>query len=56
VKLFLDEFENDPVVILQARFPNSFGVMPDEDARELRQIINEEFSREVRGRIPEIQG
>lgn len=36
---------DDPVAILRARYPDSFGIMPAEDADEMQQIIDEEFGQ-----------
>jgi predicted DNA-binding antitoxin AbrB/MazE fold protein len=45
VELIMPDSEDDAVAILKRRHPNSFGIMPAEDADELQRIINEEFGR-----------
>lgn len=45
VDLLLIESEDDPVKILKARFPRSFGGLPPEDAAEMMKAIEEEFGR-----------
>jgi predicted DNA-binding antitoxin AbrB/MazE fold protein len=41
VDLILPDSQDDPVAILKARFPNSFGCMSAEDADELQRIIGD---------------
>jgi predicted DNA-binding antitoxin AbrB/MazE fold protein len=45
VDLIMPEPQDDPVAILKARFPNSFGGLSDEDAEEMRKAIEEECER-----------
>ena len=45
VELIMAEPQDDPVAILKARFPNSFGGLSDEDAEEMRKAIEEECER-----------
>jgi len=45
VDLIVPEPQDDPVTILKARFPNSFGGLSDEDAEEMRKAIEEECER-----------
>jgi predicted DNA-binding antitoxin AbrB/MazE fold protein len=37
--------QDDPVAIMKARFPNSFGGLSDEDAEAMRKAIEEECER-----------
>lgn len=45
VDLILIEPHDDPVAILKARFPNSFGGLSREDGEEMMRIIDEECER-----------
>jgi predicted DNA-binding antitoxin AbrB/MazE fold protein len=45
VDLIVSESQDDPVAIMKARYPQSFGCMPAEDADEMLHIIDEEFGR-----------
>ena len=45
VDLIMPEPQDDPVAILKARFPNSFGGLSDKDAEEMRKAIEEECER-----------
>lgn len=45
VDLLVSEPQDDPVAVLKTRFPNSFGIMPREDADEMQRIIDEEFGK-----------
>jgi predicted DNA-binding antitoxin AbrB/MazE fold protein len=45
VELFLREPQDDPIAVLKMRFPHSFGGLPNRDAEEMMQAIDEEFGR-----------
>ncbi len=45
VHLILAEGSDDPTEIMKQRFPLSFGCLPDADAAEMRQAIEEAFER-----------
>lgn len=45
VDLMMAESQDDPVAILKARFPDSFGGFPREDGEEMMRAIDEEFER-----------
>lgn len=45
VDLTVAEPQDDPVAIMEARFPNSFGGLSDEDAEEMRKAIEEDCER-----------
>ena len=45
VDIVVPEGEEDAVAILKARFPGSFGGLPDKDAAEMMEAIEEEFER-----------
>ena len=45
VDLIMPEPLDDPVAIMKARFPNSFGGLSNEDAEEMRKGIEEECER-----------
>ena len=45
VEVVLPADGEDPVAILQLRFPGSFGTMSKEDADELQRIVDEEFGQ-----------
>lgn len=43
--LIVPDPDDDAVAILKARFPNSFGGLPDKDAQEMIKAIEEECER-----------
>lgn len=45
VDLILPEGQDDPVAIMKARYPQSFGCMLPEDADEMLRIIDQEFGK-----------
>jgi predicted DNA-binding antitoxin AbrB/MazE fold protein len=45
VDLVVHDAGSDPVAVLTARFPDSFGIMPAADADEMQRIIDEEFGQ-----------
>ena len=45
VHLIVPEPQDDPVAIMKARYPNSFGGLSDEDAEEMRKVIEEQCER-----------
>lgn len=45
VDVILPDVPADPVAHLRARFPNSFGGLPEKDASEMMAAIEEEFGR-----------
>jgi len=45
VDLIMPEPQDDPVTILKARFPNSFGGLSREEGEEMMRAIDEEFGR-----------
>ena len=45
VEILLPDGDSDPVERLRARFPESFGVITDEDADEMLRAIEAEFGR-----------
>ena len=45
VELIISESQDDPVAIMRARYPNSFGGLPREDGEAMMKIIDEEFGR-----------
>jgi predicted DNA-binding antitoxin AbrB/MazE fold protein len=45
VDLMMVEPQDDPVAILKARFPDSFGGLSREDGEKMMRTIDEEFER-----------
>jgi predicted DNA-binding antitoxin AbrB/MazE fold protein len=45
ISLIMPDMQDDPVAILKARFPDSFGGMSAQDAKEMTQAIEEECER-----------
>lgn len=44
VQLIVQE-DIDPVAIMKARFPESFGILDPEAADEMQKIVDEEFGK-----------